>query len=313
MRSLIPTGAQSFTGTLTGGNGRDPISGQEFYYELNLPSGAPELNATVTNDDNPNNPFGAYLISPSGQAVAYATNMVPSASSSTGQVNVQGAQLHALNPAAGTWTVIIVFSPTVSGTALSEPFTVATNQQPVAATAPGTARLQRDQARRRQARDRAGERQEHRDRAGVVLPRCATGGEPDAQPRRDRTVPDTTEPLTFDDNLPVYLVPTDSTALNEQASTDGTQPIQFDSQTASGDPDIASTVGTTATASFAASPVAQGAWDIAPVEAGPFGADRRTDREREHGGERDHEPVRFRRSAHRPETWRPTARIRPPA
>jgi hypothetical protein len=79
---------------------------------------------------------------------------------------------------------------------------------------------------------------------------------------------DTTEPLTFSANLPIYLVPTNSTAINLQASTTGPRAIQFDSQTASGDPDIASTFGTTAAASFAANPVAQGAWDIAPNEYG---------------------------------------------
>jgi hypothetical protein len=272
LRSQIPTGDQSFTDTLTGGNGRDPISGQEFYYQLNLPGGDPELNATVTLEDNPDNPFGVYLINPSGEAVAYATNMVPSTASSSATANVLGAQLHALNPGAGTWTIAVVFSPQVSGTALSEPFKVTTDQLPVPADAGGLPNASSTQLV-------AG----HAYTYNVTVKNTGTAQEsffPDARLPGSTQLslgatgngPDTTEPLTFEANLPVYLVPTNSTALNEQATTGGSQPIQFDSQTASGDPDIASTFGTTAAASFAAAPIAQGAWDIAPVEYGPFGA-----------------------------------------
>ena len=63
--------------------------------------------------------------------------MVPSSSDASGQTNVIGAQVHVLNPAAGKWTLIVVFAPAVSGTALSEPFTVAVNQDAVSAGAGG--------------------------------------------------------------------------------------------------------------------------------------------------------------------------------
>jgi hypothetical protein len=271
LRSLIPSGDQSFTDTLTGGNGRDEISGQEFYYQVPLAAGAPELNATVTLADNPDNPFGAYLIDPSGQMEGYATNMVPSSSDPSAQSNVIGAQVHVLNPAAGKWTLIVVFAPTVSGTALSEPFRVAVNQNQVAAGAGGLPNST--------STTLTGG---HAHTYSATIKNTGTAPEsffPDA--RLPGSTPfslgavtgaDTTEPLTFDANLPVYLVPTNSTAVNLQAGTTGSRAIQFDSQTASGDPDIASTVGTTAAASLAANPVAQGAWDIAPNEYGPGGA-----------------------------------------
>src|SRR6185437_7397009 len=69
LRSLIPAGNQTFSQTVTGGNGRAPISGQEFFYQLDLPAGQPELNTTITVQD-PGNQFGAYLINPQGEAVA---------------------------------------------------------------------------------------------------------------------------------------------------------------------------------------------------------------------------------------------------
>ena len=48
LRSLVPNGPTSFRQTLTGGNGRSPSTGRTFYYQLDVPSGRPELNATVT-------------------------------------------------------------------------------------------------------------------------------------------------------------------------------------------------------------------------------------------------------------------------
>src|SRR5262249_47675179 len=135
LRSLIPRGNQTFSGTVTGGNGRAPISGQEFFYQLDVQAGQPELNATITVQD-PGNQFGAYLIDPHGDALAYATNMVPGASADAPDT-VAGAQLHTLSPAPGRWRLIVVFAPVVSGNALSSPFQVNVNEQPVPASGGG--------------------------------------------------------------------------------------------------------------------------------------------------------------------------------
>ena len=78
-----------------------------------------------------------WLIDPSGQAQAYQSNGLITADSS-GDLSLTdelGANLHVVNPAPGRWTVIITFAPTVSGTALSEPFTVSLNEFPPAVTA----------------------------------------------------------------------------------------------------------------------------------------------------------------------------------
>ena len=101
LRSLIPTGPQTFNQTLTGGNGRELVTGVTFYYQLNVPAGVPELNASVALANNPNNPFTAFLISPSGEALAQASNELPS-STAPGYTNQLGAQLHVLAPAQGT-------------------------------------------------------------------------------------------------------------------------------------------------------------------------------------------------------------------
>ncbi|MBV9605820.1 MAG: protease inhibitor I9 family protein [Solirubrobacterales bacterium] len=269
LRSLIPNGSQSFTQTLTGGNGRSLITGETFYYQLHVPAGLPELNASAVLADNPNNPFTAWLINPNGEAVAQAANELPS-STAPGYTNQQGAQLHVLSPTAGTWTLIIAFIPQVSGTALSEPFTVATNDRAVPASAAGVPNSSGAKLAKGQAQT-------------YNIKITNNGPAPDeyfVDPRLPGSTPmnlvalnspDTTIPLNITENVPVYLFPTHATAFTAVATTTGSTPIQFDAGAPSGDPDVASGVGTDVSASFAANPLAQGLWDIAPTTPGPFG------------------------------------------
>ena len=268
LRSLIPVGAASFSGTLTGGNGRGVNTGEAFYYQLNLPGGLPELNAQVQYADA-NNLLGAWLIDPAGQAVAYSSNTelgLPAFSA----VNVPGVQLHALNPAAGRWTVIVDFIPATSGTAITEPFTVSTNESSVPASALGLP----DSSHQRLT---AGTTYTYdvrvRNSGGVPEEYFIDARQPGSTTLDLASV--TGSSMTSDPNplgnIPTYLVPTDSTSWSESASTDGTEPIEFDSSSPAGDPDVGSTVGTTATASLTGNPLTPGEWSIAPVLAGPFG------------------------------------------
>jgi hypothetical protein len=267
LRSLIPRGNQTFSGTVTGGNGRAPISGQEFFYQLDVPAGRPELNATITVQD-PGNQFGAYLIDPQGEAVAYATNMVPGASPSSPPDNQLGAQLHTLNPAPGRWRLAVVFAPVVSGNSLSSPFQVSVNQQAVPASGGGLPNAASTQLT-------AGQPQTYQ----VTVKNTGTAPEmffPDARlpgsaPFTLGAISGATDNLPDNDNVPVYLVPTNSTQFQAQATTTGSTPLLFESQFVGGDPDLASTVGTTASLSFADNPLATGEWDVLPVEYGTFG------------------------------------------
>ncbi|HEY2651257.1 MAG TPA: S8 family serine peptidase [Solirubrobacteraceae bacterium] len=270
LRSLIPGGHSVFNGDLTGGNGRSFQSGELFTYQLNVPGGLPELNATVTLADNPNNEFSAWLVSPSGEAQAYGENTIPISNPPT---QVLGTQLHVLSPQAGTWSLAIEFGPQVSGMALDEPFTVTTNESPIAvqSTVPNSA----------SSKLPAGKASTF----GVTI--ANNGPDPEVDFVDARLPGSTTEPLAtqfgttntvqepdsaFSSNVqPLYLVPTHTTSFAAQASTTGPQAIEFDAGYASGDPDIASTAGTLAGAAFSANPIEQGIWGIVPVEVGPFG------------------------------------------
>jgi hypothetical protein len=270
LRSLIPQGPQSFTQTLTGGNGRSFNTGQEFYYQLDVPAGRPELNASVTLADNPHNPFSAWLISPSGEAQAFASNDLP-ANTPSGLEDEIGAQLHVLSPAAGAWSLIVAFVPQVSGTAISEPFTVATNEKAVPVTpiaVPNSANTQLTDGQTTTAHIRitnngsapAAYFVDARLPGMVQRTLLPFGGDATSE-----------QPLTIFSNIPTFLVPTETSQIDARSSTDGPQPIAFDMTSPAGDPDVGSTTGATATASHAAQPVTQGLWAVVPQEVGVFG------------------------------------------
>ncbi len=269
LRSLIPEGATSFHQTLTGGNGRSASTGETFYYQLYVPPGRPELNATVTLADNPNNPFTMWLVSPNGNAVGQGANELPS-STPPGYTNELGAQVHALSPVPGAWTLIVAFVPQVSGTAITEPFGVSTSETtaPVSAGLPdsGGARLAAAQPHTYQVHIT---NTSSAPTAYFADPRLPTSTTLSLVSLNGATAQ---VPLTGSSLLPLFLVPTHTTAIYPTAQTDGSTPIQFDAQAPAGDPDIGSTTGTSVSASFTADPVAPGAWDVAPDVVGPFGA-----------------------------------------
>ncbi len=271
LRTLVPSRPIGFSGVLTGGNGRASFTGVTEYYQLDLRANEPELNAYVTLADNPNNQTYAWLIDPSGQAQAFQSNGVITADSGGNltYTNTLGTNVHVVNPAAGLWTLIITFAPTVSGTALSEPFTVNLDESPADVTARGVPRGNRINAG-------------HPATASIRVTNTGTGpeayfvdGRTDALTQYSLPAldgPDTTVPLNFSQNIPFYLVPSETTSIEGTASTTGTEPIQFDMGAPTGDPDVVSGQGASVAAGVTGSPVTAGEWDIAPDVVGPFGA-----------------------------------------
>jgi Subtilase family/Peptidase inhibitor I9 len=270
LRSVVPSGSQSFTQTLTGGNGRLSYAGQEFFYQLNVPARARVLNASIVLANNPNNPFTAFLINPSGSAQAQAANELFDSGSGT-VTNTMGAQLHVLSPAPGTWTLAVAFAPQVSGTALTEPFTVSTNYRQVPTSSGGLPNSS-------STRLKAGRAQTYNVSVTNNGPTTeeyfvdarSPGSAPLALTSLDG--PDTTVPLTVFQNIPLYLVPTHSTQFTEVASTTGSNPIILDSSSPWGDPEVASNVGNPVSATLDGNPLTQSLWSIAPNVVGPFGA-----------------------------------------
>jgi hypothetical protein len=273
LRSLVPSPAPTttFTGTLTGGNGRSAGTGQTAYYQVQIPSGLAALNATVSTS-NASNTLFAELVDPSGEAVSSASNGLLGTSpvGNPELVPQAGAQLHVIDPAPGLWTLIVDFYNTVSGTAATQPFSVTLNDTPVTASQIGLPTS-----------------------LGTDLP----AGEPvtaEVTVTNSGTVPQeyftdarrsglaalhlaaqTTSALQLPNLagiVPVYLVPTLTTSLSAKVTAPAAN--FFDLSWSYGDPDVISSTGKTSAVTFApaADDIANGDWSVTPFLKGPDGA-----------------------------------------
>lgn len=274
LRSLAPTPAPStsFSGTLTGGNGRQTSTGQSAYYQVSIPAGTKALNAQISTPSAANT-FDAELIDPTtGEAASTASNNLL-AGNANGQpvLNPQrGTRLHVLAPAPGRWTLAVNFYNQVSGTALSQPINVSLDSTlaPVSATGLPNSAATRVPAGKPVT-------------VGVKV--TNNGSTPEAYFTDSRlhtastlnlaaqTSAAITVPITAS-TVPQYLVPTHTTSITATASAPA--PIFFDYFWNYGDPDLASSstpFSTTATGTFTSSAVVQGEWGISPFQDGPTG------------------------------------------
>jgi hypothetical protein len=232
-----------------------------------VPSGTGALNVSV-NTNNANNTLFAELVDPSGDAVSAAANgLLATTTGGNSEIAPEvGAQLHATDPSAGTWTLVIDFYNAVSGTAAAQPFTVAVNDTPVAASAQGlpdggsltagtpvTAQVQ--------VRNNGTVPEEY-----FVDPRLNSSATVNlaAQSASSLTLPD------VDGVVPQFLVPSHTTAI--KATVSSSAPLFFDITYPFGDPDVISTTGKTATDSYSAPEVGAGDWTVTPFLVGPTGA-----------------------------------------
>jgi hypothetical protein len=262
----IPSPSTTFTGTLTGGNGREVDTGQTAYYQVEVPAGLGALNASIDTGNAANTVF-AELVDPSGNAASAAANGLL-ATTTTANTEVQpevGAQLHVLSPSPGLWTLAIDFYNTVSGTAVAQPFTVTINDTPVGASASGLP---------------DGSTLTAGTPVTAFVNVTNNGTTPEAyfvDPRLNDQVnldlaAQTTSTLTLPNVtgvVPEYLVPSHTTAL--KATVSSSAPLFFDFTYPYGDPDLISSIGKTASASYSASGIGAGDWTITPFLVGPTG------------------------------------------
>lgn len=253
----------SFTGTLTGGNGRGTSTGQAATYQFHVAAGTPEINASVTLA-KAGSPLFVSLVDPHGDQVAYGSDLVSTNVGAAPTVTRSG-QAHALAPAAGTWRLVVLFAPAVAGTELQQPFTVRLDSTPVAATAKGLPQSP-------SAVLAAGST----TKASVTIHNSGLSPEAyflDARSRTSETYPlqaaqQASLPATDE---PVWLVPTDTTSVDPTLRSD--VPVQFDFGPFFGAPDVESRApGRTATGHYQADPVTQGYWFLGQSEVGPYGA-----------------------------------------
>lgn len=275
VRSLVPTPAptSSFTGTLTGGNGRQATTGVTKYYQVDVPAGTADLSASITTASTANT-FLAQLVDPSTEQSASTATSNLLGSNATGQlteVPELGTQLHVLAPTPGRWTLVVDFYNQVSGTATSQPFQVSMTTTPAKASAAGLP-----------------------DSASTSLPAGTpvtvpvtihnSGPTPEAYFIDGRLAGSTNYQLPSTSNaqttvpipglqVPGYLVPTHTTSITASATAPAS--IIFDYSSIFGDPDLISTSAPysgTASGTFTSAAVTPGEWIITPFQSGPDGA-----------------------------------------
>jgi hypothetical protein len=268
LRSLVEVAAGgTFSGTLTGGNGRDPGEGQADYYEFNVGSGVSNITASVNLTNDANDPVTEYLISPDGDTLGYGQNSV-------GGTNSTGLTAWTLNPVAGTWTLLVDFAEPVVGDEVSQAYTGSIVFNGVHVSAAGLP----DSASTTLASG-----------TPITVPVSITnnGAAPEAffiDPRLDSTQSialasqsSNTVALPMTASPPIWLVPTETSSL--QLSQSASTPAMFDFSPFPGDPDIASagsgpgalcTDSSSASYSPTGGTVTAGLWAGNPSECGPY-------------------------------------------
>ncbi len=264
LRSMVDvTHGGAFSGVLTGGNGRPPGEGQQDYYQFNVPPGVSNITTNVSLTNDASDPVGAYLIDPNGNIGGF------------GQNSINGTQTtsltaYSVNPIPGTWTLIVDFAEPVVGDEVSQPFTGNIAFNKVRVTAAGMPDSTATTLPAGQP---------------VTVPVTITNNGTQAQdfdvdPRLSSSETATLAPFSQASGLslpltvgsPVWFMPTEASSVSVSATA--SLPVMFDYGPNTGDPDLVSSTGTSASGSYTppAGNLANGFWFATPSEIGPYPA-----------------------------------------
>jgi hypothetical protein len=272
LRSLVDlsSGSGTFSGTLTGGNGRPNGEGQVQYYSFDVPSGVSSVMADVALTNDAGDPVGAYLISPDGDTLGYGQNSLNGSNSTD-------LTAYTLHPVAGQWTLIVDFAEPIVGDEVSQPYS-------------GDVRL------------------DATDVSAAGLPDSSSttlaSGTPITVPVTIKNTGDAAEEFYLDARLdssttldlapldqatgvtlpmtgnpPEWLVPTETSSVSVAATS--SLPTMFDYSPFAGDPDLASSslgsaplCSTTPSGTYTPTggDVTAGGWSADPTECGPYPA-----------------------------------------
>ena len=288
VRTNVPTTSTggSFSGSLTGGNGRFGAPAQANYYTFKVPSGAQNIHAEINLATDPGDLVTGYLIDPNGQNLGYSSNVTEN--SLGNPISTKSVDLYHASPTPGTWTIALQWFNQVTGLEIKEPFsgTIGFGSLPITVTPvspappfPTGGTLTNGHAYTYQVKvTNSGKAPE----AYFVDPRLSTTSTL-ALPNQNSTnvnVASMTLPLPLTGTagglpFPFYFVPTQTSQISASLSSPFA-PVNFDvSYTLNnfGDPDLeGAPSGNAPSVTFSAPEVTPGLWQIDPSEVGPYPA-----------------------------------------
>ncbi len=138
LRSLVAnTGQGTFSGVLTGGNGRPGVAAQANTFAFDVPKGKHDIDVSVAMRGSVSQPVLGYLVSPDGQILSQATNVL--AADGDGVPTEFGRSLdgYRRDPLPGRWRYVVDFQNPVAGAGTRDPFTGTLGFDQVDVTASG--------------------------------------------------------------------------------------------------------------------------------------------------------------------------------
>ncbi len=124
---VTTSAAGTFSGSLTGGNGRG--AGQFDYYQFRVPADAPGITASVKLANDASDLVDTYLVDPDVQIDGYGSNYYASDTAAGYSTELTSAA-YAVNPVPGIWTLVIEFVDPTGGNETSDPYTGAISLKP---------------------------------------------------------------------------------------------------------------------------------------------------------------------------------------
>ena len=288
LRTLVrvsPTSGGTFTGTRTGGDGRNapsPFSppAQTNTYVFTVPAGESDLDASIALAANPpagllpGDELDAYLVDPNGEVVAFDSNYTLD-SSDNPEVR-PSVQLYKASPQPGRYLLVLDWVQPLTGVATSVSFTGAIRFNLVSVLAPLPDSASTDVSKTSGATFDVTVRN-----SGVAPMLVSTDARLDVS--QTISLPDfigqpATQPIRG--ALNVFFVPTETSSIS--LTVTASVPVTFDYSFAPGDPDVSpqtggpgvTATGPGTTSSIAYTPgtsVTPGPWNDAPAQLGPFG------------------------------------------
>ncbi|HJP74075.1 MAG TPA: S8 family serine peptidase [Pseudonocardiaceae bacterium] len=270
LRSLVPVNGNaggSFSGIITGGNGRPGAPAQQNTYWFDVPGGQKDLDASVSLAGDLNQNVVGYLVSPEGEILSQASNVQSVDSNNNPTAYSKALQGYVRQPESGRWSLIVAVANPVTGTATQEHYsgTITFNKVNVtSANVPNSTLTTLAAGKASTATITV-----HNTGAGPgsFFVDARTNGVSNVQLTPGGSAANVA--LTPYAQVP-FVIPTETDSLI--GVTSGSIPVSADLATNAGEPEVlgAPGPGNISVATVSAPPVSQGKWLLEADDIGPF-------------------------------------------